>query len=232
MSHQPAILLVEDDARLGANLRKSLRTADYRPTLVRTLAEASQRVDQESYALILLDWMLPDGSGPEWLGEWRERGMRAPVLLLTARSEVEDRVTGLDAGADDYLTKPFALPELLARIRTLLRRKEDSTRHLLEWGSLRLDLLNRKVSADGEDLFLTPREFDLLSYLGRHGGEIVSREMLVREVWQAEGRFTSLDNVIDVHIANLRKKIRAACGRDPITTLRGVGYRVEAPRSG
>lgn len=228
MLQEPAILIVEDDNRLCASLHKSLRSANYRPTEVRTLGEAWEALQRESYGLVLLDWVLPDGEGPQLLKRMRKKGLRVPVLLLTARDEVDDRVAGLDAGADDYLTKPFALAELLARIRTLLRRKVEVNRHLLQWGNLCLDVLNRRVSVNDEELILTPREFDLLSYLGRHGGEIVSRETLVREVWQAEGRFTSLDNVIDVHMANLRKKIRSICGSDPITTLRGVGYRMEA----
>ncbi|MCH8473998.1 MAG: response regulator transcription factor [Opitutales bacterium] len=223
------ILIVEDDLRLGENLRKSLRREGYDPQLARNLAEGRELWQKQSFVLVVLDWMLPDGEGLTLLRELRANQQRVAVLLLTARDEIEDRVSGLDAGADDYLTKPFALPELLARLRTLLRRKTESQQNVFHWKSLQVDFLNRRAMAGTEEILLTPREFDLLSYLSRHCGEIVSRGMLVRDVWQAEGRFTSLDNVIDVHMTNLRKKLRQHLGEDPITTLRGVGFRLSQP---
>jgi two-component system copper resistance phosphate regulon response regulator CusR len=170
--------------------------------------------------------MLPDVEGPELLAQIRTSHPRIPVLMLTARDAVEDRIRGLDSGADDYLPKPFALGELLARIRRLLHRFDPSSGRLAEVGGLRMDLLKRQAVADGKALDLTPREFDILALLAEMNGEIVSRQTLTRDVWKQENRFTSLDNVIDVHLANLRRKLREALPQDPIETIRGVGFRL------
>jgi two-component system copper resistance phosphate regulon response regulator CusR len=220
------LLLVEDDPALGKRLRAGLREEGYRVVLARSGREALEQDRREAFSLIILDWMLPDLDGLAVLRRLREGGRSIPVLMLTARGETEDRVLGLDSGADDYLVKPFALTELLARLRTLLRRTTGTREKKLTDGKLVLDLVGRRAFWAGETLDLTPKEFELAASLLNLDGEIASREMLVREVWQAEGRFTSLDNVIDVHVANLRRKLREVAGSDLIETVRGVGYRL------
>lgn len=220
------ILLVEDDARFGRELRRALRRENLACLLAPTGREALVLLRSNPCRLVLLDWMLPDVEGPELLAQIRTSHPRIPVLMLTARDAVEDRIRGLDSGADDYLPKPFALGELLARIRRLLHRFDPSSGRLAEVGGLRMDLLKRQAVADGKALDLTPREFDILALLAEMNGEIVSRQTLTRDVWKQENRFTSLDNVIDVHLANLRRKLREALPQDPIETIRGVGFRL------
>jgi len=175
---------------------------------------------------VLLDWMLPGRDGPEILKTLRARGTHTPVLLLTARDALEDRVFGLDSGADDYLVKPFAFPELLARVRALLRRTgegvEQPTRRAL--ADLTLDLDTRRVRRGGREIDLTAREYDLLAYLLSHRGTIVTRQMLAREVWRELQRSTPLNNVIDVHIARLRRKIDEGAAVRLIHTVRGTGF--------
>jgi len=228
VNQKSRLLLVEDDTSLGRKIRKGLQTEGFEVVLRLTAAEALQSLQTDDWEVMILDWMLPDQSGVELLRLLRSEGRTLPVLMLTARSEVEDRVEGLDAGADDYLVKPFAFAELLARIRSLQRRLAERTERSLitGGGALSIDLMSRRVSAHGQSLELTPKEYDLLAYLVARNGEVVSRKTLVEKVWQAAGRFTSLDNVIDVHMANLRRKLREATGRDPIETVRGVGYRL------
>lgn len=218
------ILIVEDDASLAMRLRREMRKQGYEAETAVDNAEARKTLAQHDFSLVVLDWMLPDGDGLETLRHIRETRQHLPVLFLTARSEVEDRVSGLDAGADDYLTKPFAFSELLARVRTLLRRGQIASERIIEAGMLRVDLVARRVIVGNRLVELTPREYDLLSFLAVHRGEPVSREALTRKVWNAANRYTTLDNVIDVHIANLRKKLREACGLDPLRTIRGVGF--------
>jgi len=147
-----------------------------------------------------------------------------PVLILTAKDSIEDRVHGLDAGADDYLVKPFAFPEFLARVRALVRRGKTETSSRLKLADLEMDVAAHKVSRGGKDLALTAHEFELLEYLLRQQGRVVSREMLAREVWKETARYTPLDNVIDVHIARLRRKIDEPFDRKLLHTVRGVGF--------
>ena len=154
----------------------------------------------------------------------RQRDRHLPVLVLTARDAVEDRVLGLDSGADDYLVKPFAFPELLARVRALVRRGRPDQVLRLKAGDLEMDLLTRRVTRGAKVLELTAREFELLEYLMRHHGKPVSREMLAREVWKEPSRATPLDNVIDVHIARLRRKVDQEAPTNLIHTLRGIGF--------
>jgi len=168
--------------------------------------------------------MLPGRDGLEILQTLRARGFLLPVLVLTARDGVSDRVAGLDAGADDYLVKPFAFPELLARVRALLRRSRGDQILRLTVADLVLDVTTREASRSGRPLDLTAREFELLEYLVRHNGVIVSREMLARDVWHETRRGTPLDNVIDVHIARLRKKVDLDSEAKLIQTVRGVGF--------
>jgi two-component system copper resistance phosphate regulon response regulator CusR len=158
------------------------------------------------------------------LATLRRRGNTTPVLLLTAKDAIDDRVRGLDTGADDYLVKPFAFPELLARIRALLRRGATDAPEKLKLADLGIDVAERSVMRGGKKLDLTPREFDLLEYLLRHQGRVVSREMLARDIWKETSRFTPLDNVIDVHVARLRRKIDDQFEEKLVHTVRGVGF--------
>ncbi len=189
------------------------------------------RATTEPHDLILLDLMLPGRDGIEILTALRERGCDTPVLILTARDTVEDRVCGLDAGADDYLVKPFAFPELLARIRALARRGRTDDRLVFTLADLELDVVARDCRRGGQEIQLTNREFELLEYLLRHAGHTVTREMLARDVWQATERMTPLDNVIDVHIARLRAKVDTPFNRKLLKTIRGVGFALAEERS-
>jgi DNA-binding response OmpR family regulator len=177
----------------------------------------------EAFDLILLDLGLPGRDGLQILTTLRTKGIKTPVLVLTARDTLQDRVAGLDSGADDYLVKPFAFAELLARIRALMRRgASDAPR--LTVGDLTMDLITRKVTRGGQTVELTVREFELLEYLMRYEGQVVSRETLARDVWKETARTTPLDNVIDVHIARLRRKVDVDRPLKLIHTVRGVGF--------
>src|SRR5437899_8588440 len=182
------------------------------------------RANAEVFDLVVLDLMLPGRSGLEILQTLRQRHVETPVLILTARDGVDDRVLGLDLGADDYLVKPFALPELLARIRALLRRGRTDQVLKLRQDDLEMDLVTRKVVRAGQTLELTVKEFEVLEYLLRHVGHVVSREMLTRDVWRIAARATPLDNVIDVTIARLRRKIDDPFQTKLLQTVRGVGF--------
>jgi DNA-binding response OmpR family regulator len=190
----------------------------------RTGEGAFFRINTEEFDVILLDLTLPGRDGLEILRAVRERGTKTPVLVLTARDTLQDRVLGLDSGADDYLVKPFAFAELLARIRALVRRGRGTESPRLACGDLEVDLITRRVTRGGRDVDLTVREFELLEYLLRHQGQVVSRETLARDVWQETARTTPLDNVIDVHIARLRRKVDADYPTKLIHTVRGVGF--------
>jgi len=176
---------------------------------------------------VILDLMLPRRSGLEILSTIREKGVRTPVLILTARDGLEDKVEGLDRGADDYLVKPFAFPELLARIRALLRRGVAEEPPILSAADLEMQLTHRKVIRSGQPIQLTAREFELLAYLLQHKGHVVSREMIARDVWQEPNRAFSLDNVVDVHIARLRRKVDDPFPVKLLKTIRGVGFIIE-----
>lgn len=223
------LLVVEDEPRLARELRRFLCRQGAEVRLAQTRAEARKALEATQVDLVILDWMLPDGSGIEFVREIRQHGKSVPVLMLSARSEVEDKVEGLNAGADDYLPKPFSLDELLARLRSLLRRAEQSHSSLihLPQAGLELNLLTRWAQLGGKVLDLSPKEFELLAYLAARAGEVVSRTALALEVWRADRRFTSLDNVIEVHVANLRRKLREQAGHDLVVTVRGVGYRLK-----
>ena len=225
------ILIIEDDPKTANAIRTGLRGEGYEASAVKTGNEGFSLLTAESFDLVVLDWMLPGRDGIEILHAFRRRGAKTPVLLLTARDSVEDRVLGLDSGADDYLVKPFAFAELLARIRVLLRRSGDTDRLRRQIGDLTLDVENRRVLRGSKDITLTPREFDLLAYLVRHHGQTVTRQMLAKEVWRESHRVTPLDNVIDVHIAHLRRKIDEGHRNKLLHTVRGVGFvlRGEAP---
>jgi two-component system copper resistance phosphate regulon response regulator CusR len=195
---------------------------------VRSCRRANRRrgfflVNAEEFDLILLDLMLPGRDGLQVLSTLRKRGLETPVLILTARDAIEDRVEGLDKGADDYLVKPFAFPELLARVRALLRRGRTEQALQLGIAGLEMDVTTRKMRRRGQQLELTAREFELLEYLLRHKEQVVSREMLARGVWK-ETAATPLDNVMDVHINRLRRKVDDPFNAKLIHTVRGVGF--------
>jgi len=218
------ILVVEDEPKVADALREGLESEDYEVEIARTGEEGFFLVNAQTFDLVILDLMLPGRDGLDILKTLRRRGLQTPVLILTARDAVEDRVTGLDCGADDYLVKPFAFAELLARIRALLRRGRTDQVLQLKAADLEMDLVTRRVSRGGRPLNLTPREFELLEYFLRYQNQIVSREMLARDVWHETSRATPLDNVIDVHIARLRKKVDHGFPRKLIHTIRGVGF--------
>ena len=222
----PRVLLVEDEQKTRESLAEGLRMETWSVATAATGQEALGLLGREVFDLVVLDWMLPDRDGVEVLREMRRRGQPTSVLMLTARSTLNDRVTGLDSGADDYLAKPFAFAELLARCRALLRRPVVKTGGLLRCGDLQLDTRARIAVRDGQEIALTPREVDVLEYLLRYQGQIVTREMLERDVWKQTHRMTSLDNVIDVQIMRLRRKVDTDGSERLIHTFRGVGYRL------
>jgi two-component system, OmpR family, copper resistance phosphate regulon response regulator CusR len=218
------ILVVEDEPKVAGALKEGLEAEGYAITVAQTGEEGFFHASSHGFDLIILDIMLPGRDGIEILQTLRRQGTRIPVLLLTAKDAVEDRVLGLDAGADDYLVKPFAFPELGARIRALLRRNKAESESALKVGDLEIDPVRRTVVRDGHRLDLTVREFDLLEYLARNYSRVVSREMLARDVWKETARATPLDNVIDVHVARLRKKLDDPFQRKLLHTVRGVGF--------
>ena len=218
------ILVVEDEQKVADALREGLVDERYDVVVERTGEGAFFRVNTETFDVVLLDLTLPGRDGLEILRALRQRHMETPVLVLTARDSLEDRVTGLDAGADDYLVKPFAFAELLARIRALVRRGRVADAPKLSVGDLEMDLVTRKVIRAGKPVDLTVREFELLEFLMRYQGQVVSRETLARDVWKETARTTPLDNVIDVHIARLRRKVDLEHTVKLIHTVRGVGY--------
>ncbi|HEY4690521.1 MAG: DNA-binding response regulator [Burkholderiales bacterium RIFCSPHIGHO2_01_FULL_64_960] len=225
------VLIVEDEPKLAQALKQGLEAEHYECKVAATGEEGFFLVNTETFDLMILDLMLPGRDGLEALVALRRRGLSTPVLILSARDTVTDRIRGLDAGADDYLVKPFAFPELLARLRALIRRGRADEILRFKVADLEMDLVTRKVTRGGQPLDLTVREFELLEYLLRHHGQIVSREMLAQDVWREVRRATPLDNVIDVHIARLRKKVDGDTALKLIHTLRGVGFvlREEAP---
>jgi DNA-binding response OmpR family regulator len=220
------VLVVEDEQKVANALRQGLEGEDYEVAVEHTGEGAFFRLNTETFDIILLDLMLPGRDGLQILRTLRERGDKTPVLVLTARDTLDDRVTGLDGGADDYLVKPFAFEEVLARIRALLRRGRVSEPLRLRVGDLDVDIVTRKVLRGGRPVELTVREFELLEYLLRHQGQTVSRGTLARDVWKETARSTSLDNVIDVHIARLRRKVDLDQPVKLIHTVRGVGFMV------
>jgi len=218
------VLIVEDERKLAQVLAAALGAEHYDVVVAPTGEDGFFRANAETFDLVLLDVMLPGRSGLEILQALRQRRIETPVLILTARDGVDDRVLGLDLGADDYLVKPFALPELLARIRALLRRGRSSEVFRLKAADLELDLVTRRAARGDRPLDLTVREFELLEYLLRHQGHLVSRDMLARDVWKEPHRATPIDNVIDVQMARLRRKVDAEGIARLIHTVRGVGF--------
>ena len=217
------VLIVEDEARIASFLTKGLRAAGFTPRVVARGGEAVETALQGGVDLILLDVGLPDIDGFEVLERLRGQGVRTPIIMLTARSSVSDRVAGLESGADDYMPKPFSFEELVARIRLRLHpptAESAADRTLLEHGGLALDLRTRRVSVDGRWVDLSAREFSLAETFMRHPGQVLSREQLLARVWGLD--FDPGSNVVDVYVSYLRGKL----GRDRLETVRGVGYRL------
>lgn len=218
------ILLIEDEAKVAKAVSEGLRKEGYDVDSAHTGEEGFYLLSTKEFDMVLLDLMLPGRSGLEILRSIREGDNPIPVLVLTARDAIEDKVEGLDAGADDYLVKPFAFAELLARMRALQRRGRPDQSVRLSTADLAMDCVARLVTRASTEIALTAKEFELLEYLMRHAGQVVSREMLARHVWQIGERATPLDNVIDVHIARLRRKIDDPFSPKLLKTIRGVGF--------
>jgi two-component system, OmpR family, response regulator len=215
------LLIVEDEVKIANSLEKGLSAEGYVVDVARDADMAETLADATAYDAILLDWMIPGAhDGPGLVRTWRENGMHAPVLMLTARTTIGDRVQGLDAGADDYLPKPFSFDELLARVRALLRRPKAGTGTVLVGGPLRLDVAAKEATVHEEAVHLTAKEFQLLEYLLRHKGEVVSKDQLLDHIWADEARVQH--NTVETFVANVRKKI----GEDVIVTMRGHGYKI------
>lgn len=222
----PHVLLVEDEQKTRDSVAEGLQLEGWRVTTSVTGDEALSVMESETFDLLILDWMLPGRDGMDLLQHVRARGSHVPVVLLTARRSLDDRVAGLEGGADDYLPKPFAFAELLARCRALLRRPVLSLGGVLACEDLQLDSRTRVARRAGHEIPLTPREVDILEYLMRYQGQNVTREMLEQDVWKQSRRFTSLDNVIDVQMMRLRRKIDVEGTAPLIHTVRGIGYRL------
>jgi DNA-binding response OmpR family regulator len=218
------LLVVEDEPKLAGVIVAALTEEGHDVRIALRGDEGLGLARSESFDGLILDIMLPGVNGLDLLRDLRTRRIAVPVLLLTARDAIEDRVHGLDLGADDYLAKPFALPELLARVRSLLRRGRTPDDLRLAVSDLELDLMTRRASRAGRLLDLTNRELDLLEYLMRYHGHVVSREMLARDVWREPTRGSSLDNVIDVQMGRLRRKVDEDGSDRLIHTVRGVGF--------
>jgi DNA-binding response OmpR family regulator len=220
------VLLVEDDRKAARVLRQGLQEEGFTVDVAHKGDEGEYQAAINDYDVIVLDWLLPGKSGIDVCRELRARGVATPILMLTARDAVADRVTGLNTGADDYLTKPFAFVELLARIRALLRRGETAQAPVLRIGDLALDPVSHRVTRGDRRIVLTPKEYALLEYLMRHGGRVVTRTELGEHVWQEE--HDTLTNLVDVHVSHLRRKVDGGAATPLIHTVRGRGYRLAA----
>jgi len=220
------ILLVEDDAKAARLLARGLAEEGFVVDIAATAEEGDERAFVTDYDLIVLDWMLPGKDGLQLCADLRRRGTETPILMLTARDALADRIKGLNTGADDYLTKPFAFEELLARSRALLRRSELTRPPVLRVADLSLDPHTHAVLRAETALDLTPKEYAILLILMRHAGEVVSRSRLAEQVWKAD--LIAIDNLIDVHISKLRRKVDAPGQPALIQTVRGRGFKLAA----
>jgi two-component system OmpR family response regulator len=218
------ILVVEDDVRMAGLLKRGLEEEGYAVDVAPNGEDGVWLGTENEYDAVVLDLMLPDVDGFEVCRRLRAGGRWAPVMMLTARDAVSDRVAGLDAGADDYLTKPFSFQELLARLRALVRRGAGERPAVLEVGDMTLDPATRKATRDGEELALTAKELALLEYFMRHPGEVLSRSQIIEHVW--DFAYDGGSNVVDVYVRYLREKVDRPFGRRSLETVRGAGYRL------
>lgn len=221
------ILVIEDNHRLSSSLAANLAHEGYSVDAAYDGQEGQDLAELTPYDLIILDILLPKKDGLQVCRDLRSRRIHTPILLLTARDGVEDRVQGLDYGADDYLVKPFAMRELLARLRALLRRQSPYTNGRLEIGDLVVDPVTHTVEREGRSIDLTPKEFALLEFLLYHPNQVVTRELIEQHIWNYD--FECESNVIDVYVRRLRRKIDAPFAVKLLTTVRGVGYRLQPP---
>jgi DNA-binding response OmpR family regulator len=220
------ILIVEDEEKLAKSLKKALEKEGFAVDYVTDGSVAERRIEvcHKDYDLVILDWMLPKKDGVEVCRSVRAQKIKVPIILLTARFDVNDKVNALDAGADDYLVKPFSLDELIARIRALLRRPPQALPTELKVQDLTLNASTRKVTRGGKEIELTVKEFAILEYLMRHPNQVINRNQILDHLWGFD--FDSFSNVVDVHIKNLRKKINKSQGK-LLETVRGIGYRIK-----
>ena len=221
------ILLVEDDRKAAQLLARGLVEEGFAVDLAHGTEEAERCLAAHEPDLLVLDWMLPGQDGASWCQALRQRGLRLPVLMLTARDALADRIAGLNTGADDYLTKPFEFDELLARVRALLRRAVRAAPALRQVADMTVDPQTHEVRRAGVSLDLTPKEYAILEFLLQHVGEVVSRLQLAEHVWHAD--LIAIDNLIDVHMKNLRRKVDAPGSVALIETVRGRGFRLAPP---
>lgn len=222
------ILLIEDDGAVADYICQGMRERGYEVEHVADGRRGLERVRDGSFDALIVDRMLPGVDGLSIVADLRERGGKTPVLILSALGEVDDRVKGLRMGGDDYLVKPFAFAELLARIEAILRRQQGSAHQTrLRVGDLEMDLLAHRVTRAGESLNLQPREYKLLEYLMKHAGQVVTRTMLLENVW--DYHFDPQTNVIDVHVSRLRQKLDKGFDQPLLTTVRGAGYLLQDP---
>ena len=221
------ILVVEDDRKVAGFIAQGLREEGYAVDVAPDGDEATMLAHVYEYDLLVLDVMLPKKTGLQIAAELRREGRNTPILMLTARDATEDVVRGLDAGADDYLTKPFKFDELLARVRALVRRGGGGRTELLNYAAIELDRLKHKAKANGKKLDLTPKEFQLLEHFLLRPEEVIRRTDLLEKVWDLH--FDPESNVVDVHVGNLRRKLHEATGVELLQTVRGVGFRLQSP---
>ena len=218
------ILIVEDQQRLGSFLEQGLRECAYTVRWVSTCADARDALADSSYDVILLDLGLPDGDGIDLLRQWRAAGFNEPVLILSARDTVADRIKGLDVGADDYLPKPFSFEELLARVRSLVRRQSSVKQVVLEHKGIRVDLLSHTVQINGAPIDLTSREYALLEIFMQNPGRILTRTLISEKIWASH--YDVDTNLLDVYMSRLRAKLEISFDKPLFKTVRGVGYQL------
>jgi len=219
------ILIVEDQPRLAEFLKKNLSERAYTVKAALNCAQARDALCETSYDAIVLDIGLPDGDGFELLRQWRAGGFNEPILILSARDQVQDRIKGLDLGADDYLPKPFSLEELLARVRSLLRRHTGAKKTLLEHRELKLDLLSCTVYLNDQPVEMTSREYALLEIFMQNPGRILPRNLICEKIWESQGDADA--NLLDVYMSRLRSKLESASAQPFFRTIRGVGYKMQ-----
>jgi DNA-binding response OmpR family regulator len=223
-AHEMKVLIVEDERKVGQFIERALTEQSHTARLVGSCAAARDALAESPYEAVILDLGLPDGDGLDLLREWRNSGFNEPVLILSARDAVDDRITGLNHGADDYLAKPFSLEELLARVRALLRRQAGAKSTQLAHGDIRMDLLARTVTSAGQPVELTNREYALLELFLQNRGRVLTRTLIAERIWEASYEMET--NLIDVYIRRLRKKLGATEEKPLIRTLRGTGYQL------